>query len=122
MKMNQTCLENPSLVDGKPRPRLVRGFCWIFENVNVFGVDEWDVLSLCRGIRSRRKLGKYLGVVIEEIPYDGIYVLYEYRRDTPQFQRRQAERRILAKIGLSRRKMQVMKKWRGQRKIDQRWL
>jgi len=101
----------------RPRPRLVRGYCWIFENVNVFGTDKRDVLAILMGVRSRRKLGKYLGITMEEIPDDGIHVLYEYRRDTPQFQRRRAERRALAKIGLSRRKMQAMKKWQGQQTL-----
>ena len=86
----------------------VAGYAWIFEYLTVYTENVNDFLGFLSGSK-RKTFGKFLGVIKTAIPDDGYHILYEYRKDTPRFKQRQAERKTLAKLGLSRRKMKWLK-------------
>lgn len=85
---------------------LAVGYAWFFENAVIFGSAQ-DVISMKFG--GRKNFGEFLGVVRGVVPQDKFQVLYERLKDTAGYKKREQERAVLERLGLSRRKMRILK-------------
>ena len=91
-------------------------YAFFFENLVVYGSIH-DFLNFLNGSQ-KKKLGEFLGVVKAVVPRDPYRVAYEWIKHTEGFKKREKQRRGLAKVGLSMRKMRHMKKHLGQKELS----